>query len=125
MKRYLLLAALIFTVSFALFFVASCGPATGESSAAQKGRSVAQTLVTALETYHAENGKYPQHLDELAPKYIPVNPQRTDTGEIGYIYLPEHDGSSYSLRYSYPRYFWTDDCIYDLKQNTWACGGAS
>ena len=121
MRTYFLPAVL----SAALLFVVSCGSAPGESSAAQKGRSVAQTLITALEKYHADNGKYPGHLDELAPKYIPANPQRTDTGELGYIYLPGPDGSSYSLRYSYPWYFWTDDCAYDLKQKTWKCGGAS
>jgi predicted lipoprotein with Yx(FWY)xxD motif len=121
MKRFFLLPAVL----FALLFMVSCGSAPGESSAAQKGRSVAQTLVTALEKFRDDNGKYPGHLDELAPKYIPVNPQRTDTGELGYIYLPDADGSSYSLRYSYPWYFWTDDCTYDLKQKSWKCGGAS
>jgi len=38
----------------------------------------------AIDTFHAEKGRYPASLDELVPGYLPSLPKRTDGSDYGY-----------------------------------------
>lgn len=114
---------LIFLCLLAAVFSAGCIEKPGEGKLARSGFLTAEPVIAALETYKNEQGKYPQALGELVPRYLESDPQKDENSEIRFTYYPVEENSSYSLRLSYPAFFGTDDCSYTPKEKRWVCGG--
>jgi hypothetical protein len=115
---------LLFSILLVIIFLtAGCRPeAPGEGSASAEGNKVTKPVIAALDKFKKDNGKYPAHLDELVPKYMPANPQRGPEGEIEYRYWPRDNGKEFSLGYSYRNFIWYDECIYDSERKYGVCG---
>jgi hypothetical protein len=62
-------------------------PAADRAEQAQRN----QYLVFALATYRADHGRYPERLDELAPRYLAEVPGDLFSGKA-LIYRPSRDG---------------------------------
>jgi hypothetical protein len=57
------------------------------------GKANAPRIIAACEEFHAANGKYPQTLDELVPRYLPSVPRAKYClmlGEFDYWNLHDH-----------------------------------
>lgn len=91
-------------VLFAVGFAASVlWMNTRRSAAFARAAVNGTTIVTALESYHAQNGVYPKSLNQLVPKHLPAVPW---TGLVGYPQFSYDEGmndilpvvDSYELR---------------------------
>lgn len=112
MNRRVLLALLMLTLS--LF---ACMEASGEGRKAEEGYQLSEEVIAALEQYHADNGEYPEQLDQLIPTYLTAIP----TGEFvdGFTYTRE--GDSYILTFAYVGRC-INICDYRPEQG-WVCDG--
>ena len=69
----------------------------GKGPKAEAGYQACQPLIEALEKFHAQEGRYPEMLEELVPAYLTSLPTEVNDMEIIY----RLDGESYSLEFSY------------------------
>ncbi len=72
------LACMVFFVPFSALFILSLNI---RSSAFARAANNGEPIISALAKHNKDNGKYPEKLSELTPKYLPDTPW---TGLIGY-----------------------------------------
>jgi len=96
----------------------------GAGLRAEQGFAVAFPVTQALENYKNDNGKYPQTLNELTPKYLGKNPQQEEGGDVKLTYYPNPQGETYRLRFTYEIPMGgTDECNFTPEDKKWNCSG--
>jgi len=110
----------LFMVGFSLFMLAAaaCGPGPGEGRKSMEGYAIGEEIISALETYHTDNGEYPETLDDLVPDYIAA----ISVGEYLHEWRYTSDGLTYTLEFVYygPG---VNTCIWESGASDWICGG--
>ena len=108
---------------FVFLVVAACGlfptpepPCVGEK--AERGYAALDPVIKGLEQYQANQGVYPETLDELVPDYLPSVPTEVNNESIQYTKTDK----SFSLAFHYigPG---MNTCTYTPESN-WKCSGA-
>ena len=108
-------------IAAALFALAGCAlwapwkPGDDPRGRALKAR--ADTVVTALERYRADNGRLPSHLFELLPKYLPQLPDGVKTE-----YDPGRDSLAFAYEPPRPDHGVTT-CTIEIGRGGWSCSG--
>ena len=113
------LQLLLITIPFLITCSVFAGvdpPGVGEK--AERGYTVCDPVIAALEQYKTDNGKYPELLEELLPNYLSEIPTEVNDEPISYAITDE----SYSLAFHYigPG---MNTCAY-TPENKWKCSGA-
>ena len=76
-----------------------------------QARANGETIIAALKSYHAQNGKYPDKLEQLVPAFLPAIPKARfsltmntfhyyvakDSHNLSYIVMPPFGFSYYNL----------------------------
>jgi hypothetical protein len=88
-------------IIFVLFIVIGCttygcDDQTWTNEQVDKSKKIGDGIVSALNTYQAKEGRYPNSLDALVPKYIPAIDQPI-AGKRKWEYQVSPDGSFYNL----------------------------
>jgi hypothetical protein len=115
MKTALLLISLLFLLS-------ACEP-PGKGEKAERGYAEGARLIKALDAFKQNNGRYPEQLGELVPKYLDAVPDASKTGSnsLRFWYAPK--GDSYRITFNY-RGPGSNNCIYEPSmRKSWVCGG--
>ena len=73
---------------FICIFLAGCG--VFSAAQMQQTKTSGLTIVTALEKFKEDHGRYPDELADLAPRYLPAIPQPT-WGVRRWIYKIRND----------------------------------
>lgn len=115
LKKLLFLWIAILTLTACKLFTVD-PPGVGEK--AERGYTVCDPVIAALEQYKTDNGKYPELLEELLPNYLSEIPTEVNDEPISYAITDE----SYSLAFHYigPG---MNTCAY-TPENKWKCSGA-
>lgn len=112
-----------------LFALTSCNAdRPGEGEKAAKAKAQAAEIISALESYKADQGAYPMRLEVLFPKYLPVMPAQIGRGDAD-------DGITFGYGRTSPdrfqlefNYFGpgSNTCMLDSAspQAEWECGGS-
>ena len=95
------------------FFFGCATPGHGEK--AEHGYATLQPVIEALKRYKSDNGRYPNDLNELVPKYLSSFPREIDG-------FPMEYSPAYNLHFDYtgPGY---NHCDYS-PNIYWTCGGS-
>ena len=98
-------------------------PGNGEQ--AEAGYASAKKIIAGLDHFQKENGKYPQNLNELVPRFLEKNPQKDENAEIKFTYFPDQEKNTYRLRFIYEAPAGTAECNYSPDDKNWNCGEKS
>ena len=89
---------------------------TNEAYQYQVGEANSQRIIAACEDFHAANGKYPESLDDLVPRYLPSVPRAKYCLQQGeFVYWPR-EGHPVLMWYVVPPY---GRKSYDFEKRRW------
>jgi hypothetical protein len=101
------------------------GPAPSDSPWARLGQERANSVLTALESFRAETGHYPESFVELTPRHLPPGPRTLgafNNGRFGEWEYRRTGPASFELkfRFSGPG---MNYCLYSSDKKNWTCSG--
>jgi hypothetical protein len=97
-------------------------PQPGTGPQAAEAFEMTAQILGALDRFDRDNSRYPKDLDEMAPKYIPKNPQKDERTPYKLSYFPNDEKHSFSLRFEYESPKGMVECNYFSDEKKWNCG---
>lgn len=124
MKTKLVLAvttiALAMTVLIYVYYLHSSGQIAytfnEDSRLSRQNMRTAEIILSELDAISADQGRYPQHLADLVPKYLPAIPPSV-YGDQTWMYSVFDDGKAYQLSYSAPGGY--PSCYFQSQDGGW------